>query len=239
MAGGGSLRGSALTDTANRASLRSKTGGATATAAVVSTWHKVERSPRNKHFSTSHHLPTIISPCHSTHPSTLIFGPCTVQFPSKLGGLFPPQCVMSAWASLPHFRVHAAHRAGSKGSVLAYTRDSHLNCHPDAGRWALTPPVALHPGAVLDGVAKSATQYTVCPQQAKGLLWFSLSDGAVGADERAPPEYRSGHVHPEQELWGGNCALFLRACAEGRAEEKAPGATAKGEASQTGLQRHH
>ena len=60
---------------------------------------------------------------------------------------------------------------------------------------------------------KNATQFTVCPRQAKGLLWLSLSDSAAGADERAPPEYCSGRVHLQQELWRGNCALFLSACA--------------------------
>ena len=43
----------------------------------------------------------------------------------------------------------------------------------------LTPPVALHPGAVLGGVAKSATQCTVCPQQAKGLSSGSRSPTAL------------------------------------------------------------
>ena len=73
VARGFGLRGSALTDTANRSALKSKTGGATDTATVVSTEHKVARGPGNKHFSTSHHLSTIFSPCHPTHPTTLIF----------------------------------------------------------------------------------------------------------------------------------------------------------------------
>ena len=104
--------------------------------------------------------------------------------------------------------------------MLAYSRessDSRLNCHPDAGRWALTPAVALHPGAVQVGVAKkSATQYTVCLQQAK-VLFFR-------------------HVHLEQELWEGNCALFLGACAEGH--EAAPSAAEQKETWQAGLYRH-
>ena len=57
--------------------------------------------------------------------------------------------------------------------------------------------------------------------------------------KRPDSERSSGHVHPEQELWRRNCALFLGVCAEGRAEEKALGAAEQGEACQTGLQRHH
>ena len=70
--------GSALTDTANRAALRSETGGVT--AAVVSTEHKVASVPRNKQLSTSHHFLTIISPCHPAHPTTLIFDLLRVHF---------------------------------------------------------------------------------------------------------------------------------------------------------------
>ena len=43
----------------------------------------VASGPKNKHFSTSHHLLTIISPCHPTHPTTLIFDLLTVQFHSN------------------------------------------------------------------------------------------------------------------------------------------------------------
>ena len=132
-----------------------------------------------------------------------------------------PRWPLGLWRC--RLKTPSAGRSPSGTGFPRDSRDSHPNCHPDAGRWALTPPVALHPGAVLGGVAKSATQCTVCPQQAKGLLWLSLSDSAFGPDEGAPPEYRSGHVQPEQELWVGNCALLLSACAEGRAEEAAPG----------------
>ena len=67
----------------------------------------------------------------------------------------------------------------------------------------------------------------------------SHSDSDVGTDARAPSQHRSGPVHPEQELWGRNCALLLGSCAQGRTEEKAPGAAEHCEACQTGLQRHH
>ena len=54
-----------------------------------------------------------IEPCHSTHPTTLIFDLLTEQFPSNLGGSFPSQCVMSAWASpslQSEFSYHRAHQ---------------------------------------------------------------------------------------------------------------------------------
>ena len=53
--------------TAKRSALRSETGCATATVAVVITAHKVASGPRNKHCPTSHHLLTIISPPNHTH----------------------------------------------------------------------------------------------------------------------------------------------------------------------------
>ena len=46
-------------------------------------------------------------------------------------------------------------------------------------------------------------------------------------------------LHLEQEWWGRGCALFLGACAEGRAAEKAPCTVELGEACQPCLQRHH
>ena len=55
----GGLRRSALADTANLTAL--------------STEHKVANGPRTKQLSTSRHLLTILSPCHPTHPPTLIF----------------------------------------------------------------------------------------------------------------------------------------------------------------------
>ena len=65
--------------------------------------------------TSPHHITSLPSSHHVT-PRTqpLIFDLLTVQFPSHPDGSFLPQCVMSAWASHPHSRVHAACRAGSK-----------------------------------------------------------------------------------------------------------------------------
>ena len=81
-----------------------------ATAAMVSTEHKVANGWRNKQLFPSHHFLTIISPCHPTHPTTLIFDLLSKQFPTNRGGSLPLQCIISP----PHFRVHAAYRAGPK-----------------------------------------------------------------------------------------------------------------------------
>ena len=54
------------------------------------------------------------------------------------------------------------------------------------------------------------------------IVGLSLSDSDVGTHEGAPSQHRSAPVHPEQELWRRNCVIFLGACAQGRAEEKAP-----------------
>ena len=107
LAGAGGLRGSALADTANRAALRSRTGGATATAAVGE--HRaVASGRRNKHFSTSHHLLTIISPCHPTHSTTLISDLLTVQFHSN-----------------PSASCQLGHRPRTFGSEMSREDDEH------------------------------------------------------------------------------------------------------------------
>ena len=84
-----------------------------ATAAVVSSEHKVANVPRNKQLSTSHHFP-----CHhltTMHAKTLIFDLFTVQFLSNPGGLLLPLRIMSAWPSPPQqLRVHAARTVGSR-----------------------------------------------------------------------------------------------------------------------------
>ena len=107
LAGAGSHRAPALANAAVSAALRNGTDGAT--AAVVSSERKIARVPRNKLHTTS-----TTSPRHSTHPTILMFDLSKVQFPSKPGDPLQQQCNMAAWASLLHFRVHAACRTGTK-----------------------------------------------------------------------------------------------------------------------------
>ena len=121
-------------------------------------------------------------------------------------------------------RTEAASNTAGSGDSRPVLRAAAERCQvgrhgtQNPGWWALAAPMAFHPGAVLAG--RRCSMVFSPPQQAAGLWAFvglplSLSDTDAGA----PSQHRSGHVHPEQELWGRNCAVLLGACAEGRAEE--------------------
>ena len=74
-------------------------------------------------FSLDGLLKEVTSPRHSMHPTILIFDPFTMHFHSKLGDPLPQQRNMAAWASPVHFRVHAAHRTGTKLRTVLQRED--------------------------------------------------------------------------------------------------------------------
>ena len=85
---------------------RPRRGGAGAVAGAGGLWgslsqsngaeHRAQSGDRPEKQTTLHVTSPLnhISPCHPTHPTTLIFDLLSVQFPSNLRGSLPPQCIM-------------------------------------------------------------------------------------------------------------------------------------------------